>query len=593
MSGLEVAGVVLGALPLVISALEHYVAGVNTAKRFWRYKSELRSLILQIETERGIFLNTLEQLLEGVVRIENMDEFLSDPGGGPWRDPSVEFKLRERLRGVYKVYLDNVNGMAQSMGKIMAKLALDAEGKVRWSVRSLLGVQLMPPQPQFADPNLFKQEYKRLKFSLSRSEYTEQLNELKNCNKALGRLTTQSRDLERSRLGAKGRTCPNFNALQSYARALFSTLRSGLTCNCEDHAVKLRLESRDRNAQNEDELLESTQSRVIFMQSSSTSASDIAWKETKIQWIAEKPQSVPVPLPRTGTSKTMRAARQVRFDQPQAPANINGRTVTCTAPRTMLATTSTTLQIQNLCQTMAKFHQSQADDCAGYLVDNLQRKYGIYPCRLPVCPDNQTKWSAYTLRQVITQQAGFGRPLTQRDTYKVAVELALSVLQFYQTPWLSDNWSGSDVYFVHRTGTPLASVYHHPFVYRKLSHAADPGIVSQSPARRVIRNETLFTLGILLIELLYRKPMQELQEPQDRDCEGTPGVIWCTAERLIENEEIADRGGEPYADAVRRCIRCDFNSRNTSLCDQNFQRAVYDGVVAPLEATLQHFNGEI
>jgi hypothetical protein len=136
MSGLEIAGVVLGALPLVISALEHYVAGVNTAKRFWRYKSELRSLILQINTQGGIFLNTLEQLLGGVVRIENMDSFLSNPGGDAWQDASVDLRLRERLRGTYKVYLDNVSGMKISMERIMRKLALDAEGKVRRLVRS-------------------------------------------------------------------------------------------------------------------------------------------------------------------------------------------------------------------------------------------------------------------------------------------------------------------------------------------------------------------------------------------------------------------------------------------------------------------------
>ena len=67
MSGFEVAGVVLGSLPLIISALEHYAEGIATAKRFWRYKTELRSLILQVNTERGIFINTLEQLLTGIM----------------------------------------------------------------------------------------------------------------------------------------------------------------------------------------------------------------------------------------------------------------------------------------------------------------------------------------------------------------------------------------------------------------------------------------------------------------------------------------------------------------------------------------------
>jgi hypothetical protein len=139
MSGLEVAGIVLGALPLVISALEHYANGIQTAKRYWRYKSELRSLILQIDTERGIFINTLEQLLGGIVRIEHMAGFLSNPGGDEWKNADVDSKLKDRLRGVYEIYVGNVQGMERSLKVIMAKLALDSEGKVsdsRWA-RSL------------------------------------------------------------------------------------------------------------------------------------------------------------------------------------------------------------------------------------------------------------------------------------------------------------------------------------------------------------------------------------------------------------------------------------------------------------------------
>jgi len=137
MSGLEVAGVVLGSLPLVISALEHYANGVHTAKRYWRYKSELRTLILQINTERGIFINTLEQLLSGLVRIEHMSEFLSNPGGESWKDVDVQLKLR--LRSAYEVYFGNVSGMARSLKRMREKLALDPDsGQVCRSAPSFL-----------------------------------------------------------------------------------------------------------------------------------------------------------------------------------------------------------------------------------------------------------------------------------------------------------------------------------------------------------------------------------------------------------------------------------------------------------------------
>jgi hypothetical protein len=180
----------------------------------------------------------------------------------------------------------------------------------------------------------------------------------------------------------------------------------------------------------------------------------------------------------------------------------------------------------------------------------------------------------------------------QHDKFKVAVDLASSVLQLYKTPWLNDNWGDDDVYFVHRPGAPLSSIYQHPFIYRKFplpSASASP--VNPPPARSIIRNQTLFTLGILLIELLYGTSIEELQTTKDLDCQGTPGAVWCTAERLVE-EELALEAGQLYSDAVRRCIRCDFNLKTSSLDDQDFQQAVFDGVVAPLEKTLQRFNGQ-
>lgn len=85
---------------------------------------------MQIDTERGIFINTLEQLLGGLVGIEHMTGFLSNPGGKVWQD--VEVQLKSRLRSAYEIYFGNVSGMARALKKISEKLALDPEtGKVR------------------------------------------------------------------------------------------------------------------------------------------------------------------------------------------------------------------------------------------------------------------------------------------------------------------------------------------------------------------------------------------------------------------------------------------------------------------------------
>jgi hypothetical protein len=139
MSGLETTGKVLWSLSVVIAALEHYEKGIHTCttKHFRRHKSELRSLRLQLGTERDIFINMLEQLLEGLVEIEHMTKFLSDSEGEAWQNAKLDMKLRARLGDEYEVYLGNVDGMKRSLEMIREKLALDPDGKVTKSIGAL------------------------------------------------------------------------------------------------------------------------------------------------------------------------------------------------------------------------------------------------------------------------------------------------------------------------------------------------------------------------------------------------------------------------------------------------------------------------
>ena len=63
MSGFEVAGVVLGVIPLAISALEHYKAGKGTVATFMKFHGQLDTLIYRLKLQRTFFyLNVLELL---------------------------------------------------------------------------------------------------------------------------------------------------------------------------------------------------------------------------------------------------------------------------------------------------------------------------------------------------------------------------------------------------------------------------------------------------------------------------------------------------------------------------------------------------
>ncbi|KAH7416622.1 hypothetical protein BKA64DRAFT_655611 [Cadophora sp. MPI-SDFR-AT-0126] len=63
MSGFEITGVVLGTLPLVLTALEHYGEGIKTIKSMIGYQALVGNLILDLKIETRSFQRGCESLL--------------------------------------------------------------------------------------------------------------------------------------------------------------------------------------------------------------------------------------------------------------------------------------------------------------------------------------------------------------------------------------------------------------------------------------------------------------------------------------------------------------------------------------------------
>jgi hypothetical protein len=100
----------------------------------------------------------------------------------------------------------------------------------------------------------------------------------------------------------------------------------------------------------------------------------------------------------------------------------------------------------------------------------------------------------------------------------------------------------------------------HPFVSRQLDNTAVAALDTFLSAA-IIRNKTLYTLGIVLTELCIGKPIDELSIPDELNVDGTKNDLsdYLTVSRLLDKEEISDRFRRRWSDVVRRCIFCDFN----------------------------------
>ncbi|KAI4253148.1 MAG: hypothetical protein LQ352_003858 [Teloschistes flavicans] len=130
VTGVETAGLVLAALPLVISALQHYNEGLKPLKDFARYKSVINELSNDISLQKCLLRGTCEKLLTGLVDSESHLACLLDgPTSPAWREEQLALRLQERLQDSYSNYCELVSTISLAFGKLHYKIGLNAQGE--------------------------------------------------------------------------------------------------------------------------------------------------------------------------------------------------------------------------------------------------------------------------------------------------------------------------------------------------------------------------------------------------------------------------------------------------------------------------------
>lgn len=126
MSGLEIAGLVLGALPVAIQVLESYRSTLSSIRSVAR---DLELMVRELGTEQEILQNTCETLLQGIVPDSMIDEMINDPFGPDWRAADGQLRLRLwRSCGQFQL---KVTEMQVAMLELQEKLSIQADGKAR------------------------------------------------------------------------------------------------------------------------------------------------------------------------------------------------------------------------------------------------------------------------------------------------------------------------------------------------------------------------------------------------------------------------------------------------------------------------------
>lgn len=153
---------------------------------------------------------------------------------------------------------------------------------------------------------------------------------------------------------------------------------------------------------------------------------------------------------------------------------------------------------------------------------------------------------------------------------------------------MTEEWRSRDVVFFginDLSQDPLCS----PFLRTRVSTSSaatnqrcgavpSAGRSGSAPTKRTpIRNQTLFNLGVMLVELAYDAPLQQLVLPEDD--QQDPHTLYWAATRLGDRSK-RDLGPK-YAEAVKICLHGGFGA-SSDLEDSKVQEIFYHEVVQKL-----------
>lgn len=573
MSGFEVAGVVLGAVPLLISALEHYSDGLSTLKRWRRYEHELRSLVRNLDTERVKLQNVGEKLLVGIVPESHIEAMIKDPQGNLWREEKTQKKIRSRLWEGYELFEDTIVDIKKAVDEMKERIE-NQSGKKASTL-------------------------KRMMFTLSRNQYADLILIVREGVANLENLTDRNIELEPARkVRSQGKL---FKVLRTTSKGLYHALKSSLECPCS-HDISLKLEKRSNTTPMDDS--DAVMSNLTFKLVLSRLCISVTEGLREKEWeeILVKPKLPPTDNKHLLETKSLPIQSKGKSKKSVSFASSSNTSSTITITRTQSVSKSVDIQtsiqtlsigvasiglynldaITNLCEKLKRAQKQVQVSTYGMIIDRSPegiKKFTLHP--VPISSTEDTRcWSVISLKQIL-EQKDTSIYLTYQDRLHLAVIISSSILQLHGSPWLSGTISSQDVFFIQKKDFPF---YDQPFVMKSLptKSLATQDMSQDAPFPR---NPVLVSLGVLLIELIQGKPINQLRTPQEESLAHTKLLQdYMTVKRLLQDVRMASSN---YATAVTRCVDGDFHNGGLTLDNEELCEGVYSGIVALLERDLE------
>ncbi|TAQ84987.1 hypothetical protein B7494_g6697 [Chlorociboria aeruginascens] len=613
MDPVTAAGIALAVIPLIISAVENYEVTFQPFVTYCRYVKEIERFTARLDAQRAIFRNECQLLFLAVSNGQNLNDVLNNSNHPIRNDREISRRLQDLLGSSYTTCVKILTLIKDTLEEITQetkdfrtlhdnKVGYIFSKTLRIYYCGLGFVSFLQPFHFLALSYLFAADFmkaakgkmtrllfrQKIKISFSKTRLNDITDELRRYNEDLVTLSRQIRDLAAEKESTPPSHGTSIEALShfDYSNQASSRLYEILAAQwaCDDriiHVASMSLEVKDAGK------CRHASSKVCFSLRLSCGVQNVPEQQNPL-WleIESAPNNSNTKVPQENLLKdpldNLQIAlekmgskdRTVRFDFTLSDSNIDAGTPSTQMPGPQLDLCT----IEQLCK---YFHNQMklplnGQPCMGFLQKSKTFKHFVYPT--PGSPESNTD-KAKSLKQSLQSMVDNRKPMDWVQKLKLARLLALSVLRFQGTRWLSESWSSNDIYL------PEEESFESPFLNVQLSHTTNQLPPAAFTASSIATNATLFGLGVVLLELGYDAPLHTLRK--DTDLRGGPSneyTDFFTAQRI--SKLISKRFNTTYGKLVQKCLYCNFGVE-TDLDSAELQSAVVINVVNELDKCLK------
>lgn len=581
----EAVGIVLAIAPLIVSAFENYDNTTRCIRAFRNCTGLIRTHLSTLNIQQTIFRKANERLLNSCVADDDLARrMLADRKHPSWEDTGIAIQYLERLGDCKIAFEQSIELIIQDLDAIRGVLA-----------------NFESPQ---GEPNSLLK--KRVKYALREGTIERSLASLTVKTRdfmSLIDLTTSSQQkvCTTSCSFTIKRQLSNFCRVKETAEDLYEALSQACTKHI-GHRAHLSLEP----AYSDPSQVRFTIAFSQLTLNTSRSTSDPLPTST---WLTVE-SSVSGRI-QTNTSNaalaTTRSSRKRALDDAKTADSeqLNGNRVkgakkflrfedqiVQAAPT--LTDGPSSVPLANLCKhsnfcTQIQRFIGQSQPCrsaVGYLGLSGPSKHLMYiDSKWQTVKQASAGSELQSLHDVLvkpTQTKTGSSELSLLDRIRLVRQLATAVLHFHGTPWLRSMWSSGDVLVpIQGQDADVDAVTPGAYITTQLRRPHAPLDGTQTPpSPLVVRNQLLFSLGVMLVELAFQQPLSALVIDSDKDASNAGNTAYCAANRL--SRQISAYMGPRYAEIARKCVHCDFG------CDFDLQLAklqegFYQDVVCELD----------